>query len=158
MTEHHQAQTFLSERISGPYIYNFAVTLKAPDNSSQPPVVIGILGSAGFPEVGYIFAPQYSRKGYATEALQAFTPHLFAAMPAHQLFAEAHVDPENVASIALLERCGWTRSGVQVQDAYVSPVLGLRDSVCYRIARDGYKLEDVLLFDEEEDPFVPDLQ
>lgn len=78
-------------------------------------------------------------------------------MPAEQTFAEAHVDPENVASIKLLERCGWQRWGQVDQGAYTSPLLGLRDSVCYRIARDGHKLEDPA-DKEEEEAFVPDLQ
>ncbi|KAH0392844.1 acyl-CoA N-acyltransferase, partial [Aureobasidium melanogenum] len=152
LTEVHQATTYLSERTSGPNIYNFAVCLKDPTNT-----VIGLLGSPSYPEIGYLFSPTYASKGYATEALIAFTPALFAAMPVEQTFAEAHVDTENVASIKLLERCGWQRWGEVEERAYTSPLLGLRDSVCYRIAREEYKLED-LVNKEEEEAFVPDLR
>jgi ribosomal-protein-alanine N-acetyltransferase len=103
-----------------------------------------------------LFSPSYGGQGYATEALLAFTPALFARMPAEQTFAEAHVDIENVASLRLLERCGWQKGEVEKGD-YTSPLLGLRDSVCYRIAREGCKLEDPK-GKEEETAFVPDLQ
>ncbi|KAI4730484.1 acyl-CoA N-acyltransferase [Aureobasidium sp. EXF-10728] len=152
LTQVHQATTYLSERTEGPNIYNFAVCLKDPTNT-----VIGLLGSPSYPEIGYLFSPAHAGKGYATEALLAFTPALFTVMPIEQIFAEAHVDPENVASLKLLERCGWQRSGKVEERAYTSPLLGLRDSVCYRIAREGYSLED-LVDKEEEETFVPDLR
>lgn len=119
--------------------------------------LIGLLGSPSYPEIGYLFSPAFAGKGYATEALLAFTPALFAVMPEEQTFAEAHVDPENVASIKLLERCGWHRWGKVEEGAYTSPLLGLRDSVCYRTAREGHTLED-LVNEVEEEAFVPDLQ
>jgi ribosomal-protein-alanine N-acetyltransferase len=150
-TEVHQATTYLAERTSGPSIYNFSVCLRDPTNT-----VIGLLGSPSYPEIGYLFSPAYAGKGYATEALLAFTPALFARMPLEQTFAEAQVDTENVASLKLLERCGWQRGEVE-ERAYTSPLLGLRDSVCYRIARQGCKLDD-LIDKEEEKPHVPDLQ
>ena len=67
------------------------------------------------------------------------------------------MDTENVASLKLLERCAWQRGEVE-EGAYTSPLLGLRDSVCYRIAREGYRLENMMKKEEEEEAFVPDLQ
>jgi ribosomal-protein-alanine N-acetyltransferase len=151
LTEVHQATTYLAERASGPNIYNFAVCLKNPTNT-----VIGLLGSPSYPEIGYLFSPTYAGKGYATEALLAFTPALFAVMPMEQTYAEAHVDLENVASLKLLERCGWQR-GETAEGDYTSPLLGLRDSVCYRIAREGFDLED-LVNKEKDEAFVPPVQ
>jgi len=151
LTEVHQATTYLSERTSGPSIYNFSVCLKDSANT-----VIGLLGSPSYPEIGYLFSPTYAGKGYATEALLAFTPALFAAMPKEQTYAEAHVDTENVASIKLLERCGWQRGEVE-ERAYTSPLLGMRDSVCYKIAREGCSLVD-MKNKGEDSAFVPDLQ
>jgi ribosomal-protein-alanine N-acetyltransferase len=151
LTEVHQATTYLAERASGPKVYNFAVCLKDANNT-----VIGLLGSPSYPEIGYLFSPAYGGKGYATEALLGFAPALFAMMPVEQTYAEAHVDVENVASIKLLERCGWQKGEITEKD-YTSPLLGLRDSVCYKIAREGYDLENVMN-KEEERAFVPDLQ
>lgn len=155
LTEPHQASTYLSERISGPQMYNFGVCLKPSPNT--PETLVGILGSVSFPEIGYRFCPVHGGKGYATEALLAFTPALFAAMPEEYKFAVAHVDVENVSSLRLLERCGWTKGEVE-ERAYTSALLGVRDSVCYRIAREGHRLEDVLGKEEDEGPPVPDLQ
>ncbi|KAI5199982.1 acyl-CoA N-acyltransferase [Aureobasidium subglaciale] len=154
LTEPHQASTYLSERISGPNIYNFAVCLANPSKT-----LIGILGSPSYPEIGYLFSPSHAGKGYATEALLAFVPALFAIMPEGQKFAEALVDTENMASIKLLQRCGWKQWGGVQQGDYTSPLLGVRDSVCYRIAREGCELEDTVVEGEDEErAFVPDLQ
>ncbi|KEQ99785.1 hypothetical protein AUEXF2481DRAFT_35722 [Aureobasidium subglaciale EXF-2481] len=157
LTEPHQASTYLSERISGPSIYNFAVCLKTSTPATSSPL-IGILGSPSYPEIGYLFSPLYSGKGYATEALLAFVPALFAIMPEEQKFAEALVDTQNVASIKLLQRCGWKRWGGVQEGDYTSPLLGVRDSVCYRIAREGCDLEDMVVQGREGEGFVPDLQ
>ncbi|CAD0107853.1 unnamed protein product [Aureobasidium uvarum] len=74
LTQVHQAITYLSERTEGSNIYNFAVCLKDPTNT-----VIGLLGSPSYPEIGYLFSPTHAGKGYATEALLAFTPALECA-------------------------------------------------------------------------------
>lgn len=144
-----QTSTYILDRMTGSY--NLAVTLASTST------VIGLLGSYQYPEIGYLFSPAHASKGYATEALQAFLPHLFAAMPEDQLFAEANVDTENNASIKLLERCGWRRWGGVERAAYESPLLGVRDSVCYRIARPGHSLEDLGEVDDGAG-LVPDLQ
>lgn len=205
MTEHHQVETFLSSRASGPSIYNCAVLIRPSEpeasdsgehNDGQRVQdegrIIGILGSHTYPEVGYLFHPDHQGKGYATEALQAFVPQLFARMPSPSIslcptssgegevsapgdseellafdFAQAHVDIGNIASQRLLERCGWSRAEV-TPAAYTSPQLGVRDDVCFRIARPGMRLEDVMEKikkteggsegeQEAEGAFVPDL-
>lgn len=107
--------------------------------------------------IGYRFSPDWAGKGYATEALQAFTPALFTVMPMELLYAGAHVDTENLPSIKLLQRCRWKQWGGVQEGDYKSALLGVRDSVCYRIAREGYNLED-LVEGKQEQASVPDLQ
>lgn len=134
--------------------------------------MIGILGSSEFPTIGYLFSPGYRKQGYATEALKAFVPKFFEQLPSSATsspedgsvqsidYIQAHVDNENVDSMKLLERCGWTRCEV-TKDDYTSAQLGIRDAVTYRIARPGLKLEDVvnaMKVVEDEGPPVPDLQ
>lgn len=73
---------------------------------------------------------------------------------------EAHVDTENINSMKLLERCGWTKCEA-TKDDYTSAQLGIRDAVTYRIARPGMNLEDVvnaMKVVEDERPPVPDLK
>ena len=117
-----------------------------------------------------MFNPVFAKQGYATEALLAFMPRLFERMGHAENggaevggagcdYALANVDWENRDSIRLLERCGWTR-GEFTEDAYTSPMLGLRSDFTYRIARPGLELGDVFknIEDAEDQPFVPDLQ
>lgn len=60
-------------------------------------------------EMGYWLLPEFWQQGYATEALRAFTAHVFATTDLHRLRAE--VEEPNRASWALLERCGFTHEG-----------------------------------------------
>lgn len=63
-------------------------------------------------EVGYILSPAHWGKGYATEALVALIPHLFANFPdADHLTAE--VDPRNTGSRLVLKKCGFTCTHVE---------------------------------------------
>ena len=78
---------------------DFIVTLEG--------AVIGKLGCWRLPEVGFLFDPVVWGRGYATEAMQAFigrrrkegSPEL-----------TADVDPRNLRSIRLLERCGFVET------------------------------------------------
>ncbi|CAD0043355.1 unnamed protein product, partial [Aureobasidium pullulans] len=75
-------------------VFNMMLT-PATMQYTTPETLIGILGSVTFPEIGYRFSPSHAGRGYATEALLAFTPALFKMMPAEQKFAVARVDVEN---------------------------------------------------------------
>lgn len=71
-----------------------------------------VIGKAGFwkpPEVGYILHPDHWGQGLAREAVGAAIEHVFATTEIHDLNAD--VDPENVASIRLLEGLGFVRTG-----------------------------------------------
>ena len=46
----------------------------------------------------------------------------------------AYVDVDNVGSMMLLEKVGFTRGAVQ-QDEYVAPQLGMRDAVMFYLPR-----------------------
>jgi ribosomal-protein-alanine N-acetyltransferase len=67
----------------------------------------------GVEDVGYITCISHQRQGVARECMAALIPHLFA-LPVgeggcRKLTAE--VDARNTASIALIERLGFTREG-----------------------------------------------
>lgn len=79
--------------------------------------VIGKAGFFGFPEIGYILHPDAWGRGFATEALtavidRAFNTHFLRGI-------EADVDPRNSASLALLEKLGFTRSGYREKSWYI---------------------------------------
>ncbi len=71
-----------------------------------------VIGKAGFwklPDVGYILHPDAWGQGLAREAVGAAIDHVFAERLTDIVTAD--VDPENTASIRLLERLGFTRTG-----------------------------------------------
>jgi RimJ/RimL family protein N-acetyltransferase len=122
--------------------WNFVIELLRNDEISQNcshPRVIGLIGAVRAPEVGYMFNRNYWGKGYATEALRAFMPMFFAHFSGQdgQMFyeyAEAHTDPELVASHNVLVKAGFELAEVREKD-FDNPVLGLRDTLVYRMSR-----------------------
>jgi ribosomal-protein-alanine N-acetyltransferase len=71
-----------------------------------------VIGKAGFyemPDVGYILHPDVWGRGLALEAVGAVIDHVFRTRDVETLTAD--VDPENAASIRLLERLGFVRTG-----------------------------------------------
>ncbi|WP_339914536.1 GNAT family N-acetyltransferase [uncultured Brevundimonas sp.] len=93
-----------------------------------------VIGKAGFwapPDIGYILHPDYWGKGLASEALKAAIDHMFADQTFDVLTAD--VDPGNAASIRLLDRLGFVKTGqaertMRVGDTWV-------DSVYYGLQR-----------------------
>ena len=71
--------------------------------------VVGLAGSSRLPEVGFILHPDHWGRGFASEAMQALIPHLFARFPVAELTADA--DPRNIASLTLLARLGFRETG-----------------------------------------------
>lgn len=71
-----------------------------------------VVGKAGFwrlPEVGYLLHPDYWRQGYGTEALRALIAYGFQERGLDRVTAD--VDPDNQASIALLQKLGFAETG-----------------------------------------------
>ena len=58
-------------------------------------------------ELGYVLHPEHQSKGYASEAMKAVLHYGFHTMKLHSV--EANVNPNNAASIKLLERNGFIR-------------------------------------------------
>jgi ribosomal-protein-alanine N-acetyltransferase len=59
--------------------------------------------------LGYGIGAPYSGRGYMTAGMRLVTTHAFGAMGLHRL--EANIQPANLASIALVKRCGFHREG-----------------------------------------------
>ncbi len=64
-------------------------------------------------EIGFAIATAHHRRGYATEAVTTILDHAFATMDLHRI--EADVDPDNEASLGLLQRLGFHREGYMPQ-------------------------------------------
>lgn len=68
-----------------------------------------ILGCFRSGYLGYYVFAGFERQGLMREGLQAVIQHAFHSLKLHRL--EANVQPENVASIALLKSCGFSKEG-----------------------------------------------
>ncbi len=66
-------------------------------------------GVAQAGSIGYWIGASFARQGYMTAAVRALVPFCFRTLRLHRL--EAACIPANTASIALLERTGFTREG-----------------------------------------------
>lgn len=98
-----------------------------------------VIGKVGFwapPEIGYILHPAHWGQGLASEALVAAIDHLFAHHRFDQITAD--VDPANAASIRLLERMEFVRTGSAERTMQVGGVWV--DSVFYALTRSAWAL------------------
>jgi ribosomal-protein-alanine N-acetyltransferase len=60
-------------------------------------------------EIGYILLPEFQKNGFMHEAMQAVIDFSFEKLCVHRL--SATVDPENMASSKVLEKCGFKLEG-----------------------------------------------
>jgi RimJ/RimL family protein N-acetyltransferase len=93
-----------------------------------------VIGKAGFwklPDVGYILHPDVWGQGLAGEAVGAVIDHVFSTHAVDTLTAD--VDPENAASIRLLQRLGFVRTGFGERTWNVGGVW--KDSLYYALSR-----------------------
>lgn len=93
------AENLLSRRIAhwAEQQINFQITI---DDQ-----YIGNAGNVRGNEIGFMLSPKYWRQGILTEAMGAIIPHLWRATDHDHLMAD--VDPNNVASCALLRKLGF---------------------------------------------------
>ena len=67
--------------------------------------------------IGYTVAPEHQGHGYAVEAAEAVVEWLFTVAHVHRITAT--IDPRNMASARVLERCGFEYVGTARSAAYV---------------------------------------
>ena len=77
-------------------------------------------------EIGYTIAKQHQGLGFATEAAKAVINYLFCELKKHRITAS--IDPENTASVALLEKLGFRkeahfRESLFLNDKWVDDVI-----------------------------------
>ena len=68
-------------------------------------------------EIGYMLHPDFWNKGIMQEALLATIDFGFKEIKLHSI--EAHINPENIASGNVLEKCGFIREGYFKEDYYL---------------------------------------
>jgi RimJ/RimL family protein N-acetyltransferase len=115
--------------------WNFAIELL---RTTSPPRVVGLIGAVRAPEIGYMLNANHWGKGYATEALRAFMPLFFKHYSddegEYYKYAEALVDTKLISSQTVLAKAGFKLHEKRDKD-FENPVLGLRDTLVYRMQR-----------------------
>ncbi len=86
-------------------------------------------------EVGYLLHPDFWRKGIVQEAMTAVLDFGFNTLNFHSL--EALVNPENEASIALLEKNGFVKEGHFKENFYFEG--NFLDTGVYSLLKSNYK-------------------
>ena len=113
----------------------WAITLK---NDSK------LIGSIGYwhttrehhrAEIGYMLFPEYWNTGIVTEALHAVLKYGFDEMRLHSV--EGNVNPNNLASIKVLEKCGFVREAYFKENYYHDG--HYVDTAIYSLLQSGYQ-------------------
>ena len=93
-----------------------------PATTGNPATLVACGGYFGPPspdgtvEIGYSVVPEWRRRGYATELVQALIKRAFDDMGVRRILAET--DIENVASLGVLDRCGFRKMGTGREPHY----------------------------------------
>ena len=95
--------------------------------------VIGKAGGYRLPDVGFILHPDHWGRGYATEAMAAILPWIWATSDVPALVAD--VDPLNPASLRVLQKLGFRETGRAARTFCLGGVWA--DSVYLRLDRPG---------------------
>lgn len=124
-----------SEIIKGHTLRYYVYLKQAPD------IIIGSVNffrirSAPFSSatIGYKFHHDYWGHGYATEACQAAISVIFSNYNTHRV--EARVSPDNISSIHVLERMGFTYEGIEYKSVEVNGVF--TDHLRYSLLNNDY--------------------
>ena len=113
----------------------WAITLVGHDDALG--WVILIDGKPDVKEIGYILHHRHWGTGIGREAVGRVIDHGFDELNLRRIFADT--DPENIGSIALLERLGFQREG-RLRGEWETHI-GVRDSLIFGLLRDEWTME-----------------
>jgi ribosomal-protein-alanine N-acetyltransferase len=82
-------------------------------------------------EIGYHIGKDYTRKGYAVEAVKAFLPVIMVQLGLNEIYGICHAG--NTASRKVLEKCGFL-----IEFDGMGPLHGEMEHICrYKAERPG---------------------
>ena len=116
-------------------IINWAITLKGEQNLIGWILYKNIDLINHRAEVGYLLHPDYWRKGIVQEAITCVLDFGFTTLNFHSI--EALVNPENEASIALLEKFGFILEGHFKENFYFDGQF--LDTAVYSLLKSNYQ-------------------
>ncbi len=125
----------IDDKINSNEGINWAITLKAN------PQLIGIIGHYRLQpenhrtEIGYMILPEFSGKGFTTEAIDAVLAYGFEVMQLHSV--EAVIDPENFASEKVLIKNGFVKEAHILENELYEGKFW--DTVIYSLLRRNFR-------------------
>lgn len=87
-------------------------------------------------EIGYTLSPEYQGRGYAVEAVRGIVNYVFITLRKHRITAS--VDPDNHASIRLLEKIGFRKEAHFIKSFHMDD--RWFDDCIYSILEDEWKI------------------
>lgn len=88
--------------------------------------------------LGYSLGVRYTGEGFMTEAVGLVLRHAFLNLKLHRV--EANVQPHNLASIAVLQRCGFSKEGFSPK--YLKIKGRWRDHERWAIVRENWNIKN----------------
>lgn len=85
-------------------------------------------------KLGYAIAHDHQRRGYATDAVRTMLDFAFGPLDLHRV--SAAIGPENAASLAVVERVGFTHEGTLRDHVFTNGAW--RDSVLFSVLTDEW--------------------
>ena len=132
---------------AGPYITRADNMIAAGEGIEWAITIKGnrrLIGKAGLyriqpanhrSELGYMLLPEYQGKGIATEAVKLMLDFGFDRLNLHSM--EAVIDPGNIASERVLQKCGFVKEAHIKENELFNGVY--LDTVIYSLLRRNYK-------------------
>jgi [ribosomal protein S5]-alanine N-acetyltransferase len=114
--------------------WQFAIVLRATARALGTCLLFNFDEGSRRAETGYVLGQAYWSKGYASEAMRGLIAYAFGTLDLRRL--EAQINPQNLASCALIERLGFEREGVLRERLFDHG--GFCDSAFYGLLRAGW--------------------
>lgn len=89
-------------------------------------------------EIGFTLSLEYQGRGYATESINEVINFLFSNLKKHRIFAS--VDPSNIKSIAVLERCGMRKEAHFKKSVWINEEW--TDDIIYAILNEEWRSKE----------------
>jgi [ribosomal protein S5]-alanine N-acetyltransferase len=111
-TERFQAETYLRDIHAGAasgQLLQWAITLPDSERLIGTTTLYGLSREHARCQLGFALHPDHWRRGHGEDAVRTMLAHAFAGLQMQRI--EADVDPDNRASLCLLEKLGFAREG-----------------------------------------------
>lgn len=129
----HDAMRYIDELASKtpdayPWITNWQIILKAERISIGSACFMNVPNESGAVEIGYGIYPEYQRKGFMTEALNAICS--WALNQDRVKMVTAQSEPKNIPSHRVLEKCGFINNsaGEWIRNKMEFKIISLRNN------------------------------